>query len=340
MSLQVTQLVETTDRDAGSMTISVAGLVAALRRLDVQADLVAGDTELSTASILNADVIHIHGWGYEAAHRVAKSATRSGRRFVVSPQGGFSSNPVDKAGWIMRRMRAGRDRRLLRGCRRILATHFAEAEDCRSRFKGLLADVLPYGIDVDSYGADSADRGGSEKRILLLAPLHPVEGGVVLLKAMAELGRVADGWSVVLAGREVKGYRAALEAAVRRKGAEGRVRFELADDEVAQRQRLSQADILACPALCVGRPVSLLQGAAAGLPVIASPQVTPDESPHWLRICPPTRAGLVEGLSELIGQDDVRRREIGAALRTWAVNSLDWSVLAPRYAELYRDVSG
>ncbi len=121
----------------------------------------------------------------------------------------------------------------------------------------------------------------------MLGPIDPIEGIVPLLKAFAEIGTASDGWNIALVGREVGEWRKMLEAAIRRKGGEDRVQFASAMDLDAQRLWLSRASILAAPSLQIRCPISLLQAAAAGVPVIASRFLAPRTWEPCVRVSAP-----------------------------------------------------
>lgn len=352
MSLRVLQVVESQSRDAGSVFISVSGLIQRLRAENIEAPVISTDrgaddpkarADALREAVQRADVIHIHGWEHVAAHIAAESATAQNKPFVLSPLCAFSEHPNARAGWMARWRLGRRDRKRLRACRRLLTIHRREAADCRGRWPGLTTEILPYGLDTDAYASIARSRGDdfdtTPRWMLVLAPLHPAEGCVLLLKSLAELGRAASDWSVILAGQDAGTYRRMLEAALRRKGAHDRVRFETPDDEEAQRQLLGRADVLVSPVLRGCRPVSILQGLAAGVPSLASDLVVPDELTEGLVTCAPTRAGFREAIAAILSMSAARRKQMSDRARTLAKQRIDWQVLAPRYAALYREVA-
>ncbi len=199
---------------------------------------------------------------------------------------------------------------------------------------------IPYGIDFSGYSPPESPSGveGASPFILVLGPLHPRGGCVALLKALAELGPIAEAWSVVFAGRDSGEWRPMLEAAVQRKGGEGRVRFVSAPDLAAQRELLSRASLVAAPVLGVDSPVPVLQALASGVPAIATICVAPVGLNGVIRVCQPRRDDLRDALRSMLTLSEPQRRDMGARARAVGRELLDWSVTAERFATLYTDV--
>ncbi|MCH7873055.1 MAG: glycosyltransferase family 4 protein [Planctomycetes bacterium] len=171
--------------------------------------------------------------------------------------------------------------------------------------------------------------------MLMLGPIHPREGCVALLKAVFELGPAADGWSVVIAGREIGSWRKELDAAIQRKGGAGRVHFTAAGDIATQRAWLSRASILASPSLHIGCGVGVLQAVASGVPVLASTLCTPPALLDVIKACGPVRHELVRALRQLLEMSDDQRTELAQRAREKARATVDWSALSAQYSNLY-----
>ena len=174
---------------------------------------------------------------------------------------------------------------------------------------------------------------------MLLGPIHPIEGLVRLVKALAEIGTDADGWSGVVAGPEPGDWRKMLEAAIRRKGGAGRVLFTSAPNVETQRAWLARASVLATPSLHFRCPVSIMQAAAVGVPVIASDFAAPDGMNDAIHTCPPTRENLRDALRFILRLSDEERATMAQKACDVCRSMFDWSVLAERYAQLYQDLA-
>ncbi len=365
MALRVLHVVDSLKPDAGSVAISLRGLIPALRDRGVESEAIAPDghwpstvadaraTDAVTASVQSSDaallldldridLVHLHGWGYEPARVVAKAARQAGKPYVLSPHGVLAGGGRAAAGWLDRLGTFWRERGLV--------SHAAAVAALNDYEMSRLADVavhrdlrlLPYGIVCSEYGGP-VDRAGSPapgegRCLLMLGPIEPASGCVALLKAFGELGPGADDWNVVLAGRETGDWRRMLEAAVRRKGGEGRVTFGSAPDLAGQRAWLARAAVVAAPSLHVRFEASILQAVAAGLLVVASTCVAPAGLDAAMRTCAPNRDALRKTLRAVLELSDEERAQSAAEARTLGRRVFDWSVLVDRYVELYKSL--
>lgn len=312
-----------------------------------------------------AKIVHLHGWGYRLARTAAGTARRVGRPYVISPHGSLSDQAYNRKSFRDRLRASLRESRLVKKAAAVTALNEPEEYELRTRRVNSNIVRLPYGVNVAEYeteevssgevqsartsaqaeacgsadkacgSADKACGSVDERFLLMLGPVHPVEGFVPLLKAVSELGPESEGWNVVMAGREIGEWRKMLEAAVRRKGGDGRVRFASASDTDTQRSWLARASVLAAPSLQVGFPVSIMQAMAAGVPVLATSCVTPTGAEDVIRICAPVRGDLKAGLRALFGMSDEDRVTMVQHARSVARSQFDWSVLVDRYVRLY-----
>jgi poly(glycerol-phosphate) alpha-glucosyltransferase len=351
MSMRIVHVVPSAVLEAGSVAIAVRGLVSALRARGVPTDLISGGNGLSTArtpgdaerirgTLERADLVHIHGWGYAEAEQAARLAQRSAKPWIVSPHGSVAasarfSGPAGLS--LLGRLRA---RRQIRRATAVTAFNQSERNELsRLRLAERLVD-LPIGIDAaPSATAESAPFDAPPPStghvLLFLGPVDPAEGIVALLKSLAEVGSDADGWNVILAGREVSDWWKMLEPAVRRKGGEGRVRRVDAGDEPQQWHWLSHATALVAPNPLPRCPVSVLQGMAAGLPILATRCVSPPDCDGTIIVCGSVRHEVKAALRTLLGMSDEQRKAAGDRARECLRGRFDWSVLVDRYLELY-----
>jgi len=161
-----------------------------------------------------------------------------------------------------------------------------------------------------------------------------------LLKALTACGPAADGWQVVFAGPDVADWRKQMKAAVRRKGGGDRVRFVRAHDVDAQRAWLARADSLVCVARRPMCPTSVLQGLAAGVPVLATAAVVPDELGDHIISCEAARASIEQGLRRLLTMTDEERRVMGGRALGVARARYDIRAAAVDYVDAYARAAG
>ena len=394
MAAYVLHVVESLRPEAGSVAVSLPGLLEQLHLNGIESGIIAEDRAAGagwrqytssldqtaqsgglTHLVEQAKIVHLHGWGHRLARTVANTARRVGKPYVISPHGWLSGQTCNRKG-LSDKLRAWlTENPLVKKAAAVTAMNESEEHELRTRRVNPNIVSLPYGVNVAEYETEeissgelqsvrasaqaeacgsadkacgsadeacgSADkaRGSVDGRLLLmLGPIHPIEGFAPLLKALSELGPESDDWTVVMAGREIGEWRKMLEAAVRRKGSDGRVRFTSASDAATQRFWLARASILAAPSLRVRFPVSVMQAMAAGVPVLATSCVTPTGAEDVIRICAPVRGDLKAGLRALFGMSDEDRAAMVQRARRVARSQLDWTKLVDQYLRLYRNL--
>jgi glycosyltransferase involved in cell wall biosynthesis len=189
---------------------------------------------------------------------------------------------------------------------------------------------------VDATVAQALSTLAPGRLALVLGPIDPIEGLVPMLKAFAELGSVADAWNIAIAGPETGPWRNQLEAATLRKGAADRVCFTTASQPEVQRALLRSANLLLCTPLAARCPISVLQGLAARVPVIATHFVVPSGLESAVRVCAPTRPEIRNALREMLALSDEQRAGRAAAAYEASAPVIDWSAAAIAYSELYQ----
>ncbi len=338
-------IVESRQPFAGSIAICVEGLAHALTDLGLDASIVDSASRWED-EVRNAGVIHIHGWGYELAKRVAKMARRLRRTYVISPLGALTPGPHNRRSLADRIRALFGERSLIQGAAALGALNVEDERMLRAANVHPRIRLLPYGLysgehesGVGAVASRSPEPDGTARHLLLLGPIDPVYGCVALLKAFAELGADGDGWNVVLAGRDSGNWRRMLEAAVRRKGGEDRVQFEDADSPARQRDLLGRASVVVAPSLHFGPGVSIMQAIRAGIPVVASTACVPPGLNGAVRVCGPSRAALREMLRKTLTLSDEQLRAATAPARENAKALLDWSKLVSTYTDLYCEIA-
>ncbi|MCH7527017.1 MAG: glycosyltransferase, partial [Planctomycetes bacterium] len=361
MGLRVLHAVESLQPDAGSVAIVLPGLLRALNALSIDPavvtlDAVPPEWDRATAATLDsprgrqlvtdADLIHVHGLAPPMVRALVPLVRRAGKPLVISPLGalGPSSMGVDKAPPFGRRMSDWlHRRRTVRHAAAFAVLNDAESHHVRrSRCDGVV-QPLPYGIDFADYdGLETSEASLPElperRCLLALAPIHPEEGLVSLLRAVARLGPDFAEWHLVIAGPAPGSWRRQFEAAIARKGGADRVTFVVDPNPSAQRALLARSSLVASPGLRMRCPVSVLQALCAGVPVVTSVLGLPDDLPSvgdGVCVCGPTPDQLATALRRLVNMSDEELTGIGRNARDAACSRLDWSILADRYLELY-----
>ena len=336
VGIRVIHVVESQIPSAGSISVCLPGLLASLQTSGVEGTTV-DDLENWNSQFTSSQIVHIHGWDYPLALHAASVAKQARKPYILSPLGQLTPSPISRKGIFQRLQSFFAQRPLQRGAAAITALNDMDYQAlCAAKAHSNIV-LLPYGISFRDFvkPPGAATGAGTHRKLLMLGPLDPVFGCAVLLKAFAELGLIDDGWTVTLAGEDRGNWRGKLEAAVRRKGGEGRVFFEDARNLDDQKQLLGEAYLLAAPSLHISPAVSIMQALAAGVPVVATQNAVPPGLGETVRVCGSSRAELREALRSVMEMPPSRRQELAHAARERARSLFDWSVLAPRYADLY-----
>jgi glycosyltransferase involved in cell wall biosynthesis len=192
--------------------------------------------------------------------------------------------------------------------------------------------VLPNAV-APIKGCRPADR--AHVRILFLGELGPRKGAAILIQALAKL-RTNPSWSAVIAGDgpvlEVRRLAASL-------GVADRVALPgwVGPDEVER--LLAASDILILPSFEETLPMAVIEGFAAGLPVIATPVgalpdiITPGET--GLFTPPGDVDALARAIDSLIANPDLRLR-LGRAAKAYHAEYLSIGRYAERLEALWR----
>ena len=349
MGLCVLHLVDSTLLRAGATAIAVRGLVDALEREGVAGSMVGlTDDDESTPSpsalrelMAKTDVVHVHGWSRTASDWLHRYAHKASKPVVIAPLGRLSEAAYERSRWRDRWRTALIDKPRFRRASVLVAVNDHEERQLQEDFGDCRINLLPYGVVVDEYDRDDVAESAEapDRIILVLGPMHPIEGLVPLLKGFLELGEDRDGCILVFAGPQPGDWRKMIEAAVRRKGEADAVRFESAADLTTQRRWLARATILVAPALVPRCPVSLLQAASSGVVSLVTSCAAP---PGWGDaglVCRPSQAEIKAGLQKALALSDADRVRLAGRVHDFVRRKLDWVVLVKDYVRLYRGLT-
>jgi glycosyltransferase involved in cell wall biosynthesis len=239
--------------------------------------------------------------------------------------------------------------RILRNASGVVALTRVEAEEFKRM--GVSEDrivVIPNGIDLSEF-AELPERGelrnkynlgDSQKLILFLGRIHKIKGLDLLTEAFAELSKVSDDIMLVIAGPD-DGYLTALRELVRNLKIEEKVIFI---GPLFGRDKLEayvDADVCVFPSIHEGFPVSVLEAAACGKPVIVT------EGCHIANIIH-NEMGIavsydkeqLKGAIANLLDDEARRQQLGQCGRDLVIREFSWHHIAERVERLYQTVAG
>jgi glycosyltransferase involved in cell wall biosynthesis len=235
-------------------------------------------------------VLHVHGmwsglgWSAEALRR-----RQPALRYVVSPHGMLSPAALARRRIVKAIMRGAWETALLQNAQAVHCLTGVEARHALGFEPGLRTVVQPHAVDFPLSDADLAEgwakgRGG-RKTLLYLGRIHETKGVaelVAALEARARAGRPCA-FALHIAGMGEPQAIAALKAQIAASAAE--IRF-LGPVFGAEKTALLQAvHGLILPSQTEGLPMTLMEGAALGLPLFITQECNLD----WVG---PEKAGL------------------------------------------------
>jgi glycosyltransferase involved in cell wall biosynthesis len=291
--------------------------------------------------IEEADVVHLHGYGFLTNDSVARKVPRSAP-IVYSLHHGVAQPARTK---VARVKRALYDplfgRKTLRRADAIVP---ASEPDRRwlvaAGFPPNRIHVLPTGLDQDAFEPGSPEKARRRfqinRYVVFLGRLHRAKAPDHLLRAVAALG---DEWtgSVVFIGPD-GGERASLERIAGEPNLQGRVVFAGEVDEVTKRDLLAGAECLVLPSFYEAQGIAIAEAWAQARPVVAARvggiPYSVEEGQNGLLYSYGDIPALTAALREIVMDRTYATRMGGAGLRK-ARSSLAWDRIASRVEEVY-----
>jgi glycosyltransferase involved in cell wall biosynthesis len=185
---------------------------------------------------------------------------------------------------------------------------------------------------VDVTGAPRSRHDRPVPRLIAVGRLKAPKDFLTLVRALAALPEGSFEALIVGDGPD----RAELEAEIRRLGLEGRV--ELAGERTDVPELLAASDVFVLSSGSEGLPVSVLEGMAAELPVVASAvgglDELVDDGVTGILVPPGDEGAFAQALGRLVEQPDLRR-ELGAAGRARAEAKFDLDAFRGAHLDLY-----
>lgn len=272
------------------------------------------------------DVVHVH------TPVVANRLALGGTPFVYTSHSRhwyFRDRLTHRWGYWLER-RAVRHARVTVALTPRLARTMQEAVPAR---RPLPIEVIPIGVDVEAFRPEWGARSG--RRALGVGVVLPFKRWHLAAAALR-----GTGLSLRIAGPAPS---AEYAARVRAAGEEVEILGEV--DEPALRRLYAESDVLLHPSGVELLSGAVLQGLAAGLPVLGGPVlegVVDDGRTGWTVPDADERRfvdGLREHLQEL-GRDDGGRRAMGEAARAAAQERYAWPRIVAAHRAVYRRAIG
>lgn len=294
--------------------------------------------KLIRATVGRADVVHLHDCLYLPVVVADRAALRAGRPTIVTQHVGMVSfgSAVDVALELAYRT-VGRS--VLRHARHVAFV----SQHVRDWFgahvdASLRSELIPNGIDTDTFVPASAERRDAARRRLGLPTSIPVVlavGRLVAKKNVATLVSALESidqpWHALIVGDGPEYPRLARLA--------GRVTHVPDLPAASMPDVYAAADLFALPSVGEGMPLAVLEAMSAGLPTVLS-----DDEPFapladaGAVLVPATPAALATAIRSLL-DDPVERARRGARARTWVMTHAAERTSLDRYLEILAEIA-
>ncbi len=297
-----------------------------------------------------AGIVHSHGlWMYPGA-AARRSAVKTKGSLVISPHGMLEPWALNHArfkkqlaGWLF-------ENKNLRMANCLHALCAAEAEHFRQIGLTNPIAIIPNGVELNQ-SLPKSDRDElterfpqlkGRRRALFLSRMHPKKGLDNLLRAWKNLGAGFDDWSLMIAGNGHTAYEEQLRSLVREFSLEQKV-FFLGPLYGADKARaFAAADFFVLPSFSEGFSMAILEAAAAGLPVLLTPECNFHElvtAKAGIEVA--TNPQSIEtGLKHIMLLSDEQRIEMGLQGSKLVARAYTWPVIATQMLEVYEWLAG
>lgn len=276
------------------------------------------------------DVVHIHGiWSFAMA-RAMSWCRKNGIRYYVSPHGGLMPRVLGR-GWLKKHLFYWLFlRRNLNFSAGIHCT--GEGEENAVHSLGIRARtfIVPLGCDLPDLKGECR----KEKTVLFLSRIGEEKGLLYLLDAWKCLRH--DGWRLVIAGPDWKGYRRVVEKKIKYDNVEDVVLSGPADE--AQKDALYRAArLFVLPSPMENFSMVVLDALAYGVPVICTKgcpwEVLQERKCGWWVDSNSAKA-IENALSEALMMPHGKLQEMGARAISVA-SEFSWDIQAMKLLSNY-----
>ncbi|MCC6736306.1 MAG: glycosyltransferase [Bauldia sp.] len=353
----------------GGPSYSVPRLVAALRRVGVDAELVSVVTgpppadlpsgtrfhppSLPWLPVLNRflvsaplrrdlmeprgsrSVIHGHGLWLKPNLDVAAAARRRGVPLVISPRGMLAPEALAFSRWQKAIIRRFGQQAALDEAACFHATSEAEREDIRAFGVRAPIAVIPNGIDLPDFTAP--DRPLPRHTVLSLGRIHPKKGLADLVAAWATVEPQRPDWRLRIVGPDENGHAAELRQLAARRGV-SRLSVEDALYGRDKAAAFAAAGVFVLPSRNENFGLTAAEALAYGVPVIAT-RGTPwaglaaERAGWWIE---GTAAAIADALLDATARPATELAAMGQRGWAWMARDFGWDGVATAMKDVYR----
>lgn len=290
-----------------------------------------------TADEVRPDLLHIHashGYDFWLAAAIAHGARRREIPAILHTHGHFTTVVPRYSS-----LRKAAFRRALAGFERLIVLGNEDRAFFGAWMDSGRIEVIPNSVDVARFPLRDRSGPAAELCFLFVGTSTPrIKGAYELLEAIPEVLRAVPNARFLFVGEDVEELEARF---VRGTPIAPACEFVGGQAPAEMPACFEHGDVLVMPSLLEVMPVALLEGYAAGLPVVASavahiPEVLHDGD-HG-RLVPPGDAGALARAMIEVARDPVARQRMGAQNRRCAETEFDLTHFADRLGTVYASV--
>lgn len=294
-------------------------------------------------------IVHSHGlWMYPGL-AARKSAEKNGSRLIISPHGMLEPWALNHSSWKKKWAERLFESKNLQKADCLHALCQAEAENFRRHgLKNPIA-VIPNGVDPEepapTDGAAIIEKFPAIKgrrRILFLSRLHSKKGLTSLLQAWKKAAPEFAGWQLLIAGSGDSAYENELKNLSGDLISKKSVVFLGPVYSQDKKQILDAADVFILPSFSEGFSMAILEAAAAGLPVLLTPECNFPELARAngaLEISTDI-TGIEQGIRRILGFSDEERKAMGQRGQELVRKSYTWPSITGQMCRVYDWLAG
>ena len=293
-------------------------------------------------------IVHSHGLWMYPGWAARKAAVENNCRLLLSPHGMLEPWALARSSWKKKVAGYLFEYKNLEKAGCLHALCLPEAENFRRYgLKNPIA-IIPNGVDLDepasSNGAifEKLPEFKGRRRILFLSRLHPKKGLGNLLQAWQKMAPDFKEWQLIIAGSGDPAYEKELKAFSGDLLADHSCVFVGQVQGEDKKQILAAADVFVLPSFSEGFSVAILEAAAAGLPVLLTPQCNfPQLARANAALEISTDAvGIEIGLRQFLEMTVEQRKTMGQHGRELIKKSYTWPAIAEQMCHLYDWMAG
>ncbi len=293
-------------------------------------------------------IVHSHGlWMYPGL-AARECAVKNHCRLIVSPHGMLEPWALNNSSWKKKLAGHFFEYKNLQTADCLHALCAPEAENIRRYgLKNPIA-IIPNGVDMEE-SAPSTDaiikkfpQIKDRRRILFLSRLHPKKGLENLLQAWKKMAPGFKDWQLLIAGSGDPAYEKDLKNFSADLISQNHVVFLGQVNGDDKKQILSAANVFILPSFSEGFSMAILEAAAAGLPVLLTPECNfPELARADAAIEMTTDPVEIEkGLRQILELSDDQRKAMGQRGRELIKKSYTWSAIAGQMCRVYDWLAG